>query len=142
MYRKILVGYDGSEGSQAALRHALSLAKLSGAEVWALWVKGSLPHYPETVGEIEEEREAAEGFFQQLVQQVRSYEQTHSIEIPINSRSGNPAQTLLRYAEEGTFDLIVLGHKGHSGLWGRFLGHIADKVSENAHCSVLIVREK
>ena len=142
MYKKILVGYDSSEGSQAALRHALSLAKLSGAEVWALWVKGSLPHYPETVGEIEEEREAAEASFQKIVQELRALEQTRQVEIHADSRAGHPAQTLLRYAEEGAFDLIVLGYKGHSGLWGRFLGHIPDKVSENAHCSVLIVREQ
>jgi nucleotide-binding universal stress UspA family protein len=56
------------------------------------------------------------------------------------SHSGHPAQILLRYAGEGDFDLIVLGHKGHSGLWGRFLGHITAKVSENAHCSVLLLR--
>lgn len=140
MYKKILVGYDGSEGSRTALLHAVSLAKELGSEVWALWVKGSLPHYPETVDEIEEEREAAAAFFQGIAEELRSVSEAHEIEIHGDNRAGHPAQTLLRYAEEGAFDLIVLGHKGHSGLWGRFLGHTTDKVSENAHCSVLIVR--
>lgn len=140
MYKKILVGYDGSEGSKTALRHALSLAKTLRAEVWALWVRGSLPHYPETVDEIEEEREAAEAFFQKLAEELRAFSAAHGIEIHGDNRSGHPAQTILKYAEAGEFDLIVLGHQGHSGLWGRFLGHTTDKVSENAHCSVLITR--
>lgn len=140
MYKKILVGYDGSEGSRTALLHAISLAKTLHSEVWALWVRGSLPHYPETVDEIEEEREAADAFFQRIAEELRAFSETHGIEIRADNRSGHPAQTILQYAEEGRFDLIVLGHKGHSGLWGRFLGHTTDKVSENAHCSVLIVR--
>ena len=140
MYTKILVGYDGSEGAMAALSHTLALARELRSEVWALWVKGSLPHYPETVDEVEEEREAADAYFQKITEELRSLSATHGIEIHGDTRTGHPAQTLLSYAEEGAFDLIVLGHKGHSGLWGRFLGHITDKVSENAHCSVLIVR--
>ena len=103
-------------------------------------MKGSLPHYPETVDEVEEEREAADAFFQRITEELRGVSEAHQIGIHGDTRSGHPAQTLLKYAEEGEFDLIVLGHKGHSGLWGRFLGHTTDKVSENAHCSVLIVR--
>ena len=140
MYKRILVGYDSSEGAKTALRHAVTLAQELGADVWALWVQGSLPHYPETVDEVEEEREAADAYFQKITEELRSLSVTHGIEIHGDTRTGHPAQTLLSYAEEGEFDLIVLGHKGHSGLWGRFLGHITDKVSENAHCSVLIVR--
>lgn len=41
------------------------------------------------------------------------------------------------YAHEGHFDLIVLGHQGHSRLWGVSLGHTTDKVSENAHCAIV-----
>jgi nucleotide-binding universal stress UspA family protein len=140
MYKRILVGYDSSEGAKIALLHALTLAQRLGSEVWALWVKGSLPHYPETVDEVEEEREAAAAYFQKITEELQSLSAAHGIEIHGDTRAGHPAQTLLTYAEEGEFDLIVLGHKGHSGLWGRFLGHITDKVSENARCSVLIVR--
>ena len=49
MYRKLLVACDGSEGSQIAVLHASILAKKLGAELSALWVRGSLPHYPETI---------------------------------------------------------------------------------------------
>jgi Universal stress protein family len=79
------------------------LAKKLGAELSALWVRGSLPHYPETIDEIDVEEESA-------------------------------PRPVVR--------LIVLGHHGHSGLWGKLLGGVADRVSHLARCDVLIVRKK
>jgi nucleotide-binding universal stress UspA family protein len=140
MYKRILVGYDGSEGSKKALEHAIQLTKELGAAVTALWVRGSLPHYPETVDEVEEEREAGETFLEAITRDLTAFSKTYGVEIRADSKSGHPAKTIVDYAKEHGFDLIVLGHRGHSGLWGSFLGHTTDKVSENAHCSVLIVR--
>ena len=141
MYKKILVAYDGSDGSKLAAHHAMQLAKELGAELWALWVRGSLPHYPETVDEVEEEKAAADTYLQRLTRELMTLSNEHGVEIHADSRSGHPAKTILSFAEEGKFDLVVLGNRGHSELWGRFLGHTADKISENAHCSVLIVRK-
>lgn len=140
MYKKILVAYDGSEGSRKALEHAIHLAKELGSQVSALWVRGSLPHYPETVDEVEEEKEAADSFLKKLTRELLAISEKQGIDIHADSRTGHPAKTIVDYAKEHGFDLIVLGHRGHSGLWGSFLGHTTDKVSENAHCSVLIVR--
>jgi hypothetical protein len=33
------------------------------------------------------------------------------------------------------------GHSDPSELWGRFLGDTADRISDPAHCSVLIVKQ-
>jgi nucleotide-binding universal stress UspA family protein len=140
MFKRILVGYDGSEGSKNALEHAIHLSKELVAEVWALWVRGSLPHYPETVDEVEEEKESATAFLQQITKDLMAFSKRYGVEIRADSKAGHPAKTIVDYAKENGFDLIVLGHRGHSGLWGSFLGHTTDKVSENAHCSVLIVR--
>jgi nucleotide-binding universal stress UspA family protein len=140
MYKNILVGYDGSEGARKSLEQALRLAKELGSNLYALWVRGSLPHYPETVDEVEEEKEAAEKFLQRITRDLMNYSKQYSVEIKAESKSGHPAKTIVDLAKELDIDLIVLGHRGHSGLWGGFLGHTTDKVSENAHCSVLIVR--
>jgi nucleotide-binding universal stress UspA family protein len=55
-------------------------------------------------------------------------------------RAGHPAQEILDAARAHRADLIVLGHSGRSGAWGRFLGTTAEKVSRHAECAVLIVR--
>jgi len=47
----------------------------------------------------------------------------------------------VNFAKEGGYDLIVVGHSDHSELWGRLLGDTADRISDHAHCSVLIVKQ-
>jgi nucleotide-binding universal stress UspA family protein len=44
-------------------------------------------------------------------------------------RCGNAAQTLVAEVASCGFRLIVLGHRGHSALWGKLLGGVADRVS-------------
>ncbi len=140
MYSKILVGFDGSEGSRLALVTGAKLATQYKAEIHALWVRGSLPHYPGTIDEIEEEKFAANGYAKNLETQTNEIGKQENIPIQFVVKSGNPSLTLVKYAQENKIDLIILGHVGHSGLWGSLLGHTADKVSDHAPCSVLIVR--
>jgi nucleotide-binding universal stress UspA family protein len=66
-----------------------------------------------------------------------------SIGITITSatRRGHAAKTIVTFALEGGFDLIVLGHSDHSALWGRLLGDIADRVCDHSHCSVLVMKQ-
>jgi nucleotide-binding universal stress UspA family protein len=140
MYEKIVVGYDGSDGSKAALIQALNLAKKFGSQVTALWVRGKLPHYPETIDEVDEETAAADTFFDNLKDEVAAFSKEHAICIELHSESGHQVKGIVDYAKKAKFDLIVLGYRGHSSIWGNLLGHTASRVSENAHCSVLIVR--
>ena len=140
MYRKILVGYDGSDGSKAALDHAVVLAQTLGAKLIALWAQASLPHYPETVAEVQEENESGKTYFRKICHHATAVAKEKGVDLSCEHIEGHPAQALVTYAENEKCDLIVLGHSGHSHLWGHLLGHTADRVSENATCSVLIVR--
>ena len=140
MYKKLLAACDGSEGSQIAVLHASILAKKLGAELSALWVRSSLPHYPETIDEIDVEEESAHEFFENIKAQLQSVGVGQGVTIQPEMRSGHPAQQILEFARAHETDLIVLGSRGHSRLWGELIGHTADRVSEHAPCSVLIVR--
>ena len=140
MYKKLLVACDGSEGSQIAVLHASILAKKLGAGLSAIWVRSSLPHYPETIDEIDVEEESAHEFFENIKAQLQSVGVGQGVTIQPEMRSGHPAQQILEFARAHETDLIVLGSRGHSRLWGELIGHTADRVSEHAPCSVLIVR--
>jgi nucleotide-binding universal stress UspA family protein len=140
MYNKLLVGYDGSSGARAALRDAIGLAQITGAEVWALWVRETIPYPAETVSEIAIEGEGARNYLAKLKAEIEQVERERGIEIHLHSQAGHAAEKIVRYAIEGGFDLIVLGAHGHSSALGGMLGHTTDRVSEHAPCSVLIVR--
>jgi len=140
MYRRILVGLDGSMAGRQALEVALELAKTNDAAVTALSVEEKLPAYAATVGEVEETRQQMEKYFHRLQQAALVRARQMGVQLQGVILAGNAAQTIARYADHEGFDLIVLGAAGHGALAGH-IGATADRVSELATCSVLIVRK-
>jgi nucleotide-binding universal stress UspA family protein len=43
-------------------------------------------------------------------------------------------------AKDGGYDLLVMGHRGRSSVWGTFMGTMAEKVARHVTCSVLVIR--
>jgi nucleotide-binding universal stress UspA family protein len=58
----------------------------------------------------------------------------------VETASGQPADTIVRIAEERQVDLIVMGTHGRTGLPHMLLGSVAEKVVRTAPCPVLTVR--
>lgn len=140
MFKNILVGYDGSKGGKAALRRAAALAKEGDAEITALWIREPLPRYTDLPGEPEGEAEAANEYFKERQEEVAEVAREFGLKIVCNTERGHAAKAIVKVANEGPYDLIVVGHSDHSELWGRLLGDTADRISDHAHCSVLIVK--
>ncbi len=140
MFKKILVGYDGSKGGQAALASAAALAGQFGSQVTALWVREPLPRHSDLPGEFEGEAEAADDYFKDRQKEVAEVAARHGLSIACETRRGHPAKNILQMAKEGGYGLIVVGHSDHSELWGRLLGDTADRITDHAQCSVLVVK--
>ena len=141
MFKKILVGYDGSKGGKAALQRSAVMAKQTGAELTAIWVREPLPRHSDLPGEYEGEAEAADEYFKERQKEVAEAAAQHGVTIRCETRRGHAAKALVKCAEEGHCDLVVVGHSDHSELWGRLLGDTADRISDHAPCSVLIVKQ-
>jgi nucleotide-binding universal stress UspA family protein len=139
-FKNILVAYDGSAGSERALQVATSLAHDYGAELCVLSVEEQLPHYAATVGEMDAEKIQANHYFEQLGERAAEQAALAGVVISQYVLPGQPAKTILSYAEEGHFDLLVIGRSGHSNTWGHFMGTTTDKVTRHAPCSVLVVK--
>lgn len=140
MFSKILLCFDGSEGAKRAAEAVLKLATEQEAFVQLLSVVEHLPHYAATVGETDEEVDRATSYFQEGQKPI--LERAAQLGVMIESKTvvGNAPQAIVHAADEGGFDLVAMGHSGHSEIWGRFMGTTADKVTRHAPCSVLIVR--
>jgi nucleotide-binding universal stress UspA family protein len=139
MARKIAVGFDGSEGAWKALREAVRLTRLEKAELWVISIE-ELPRYPGAPSEVKEEKEAANHYFYKLHREAAAMANSEGVTVHTETRIGHPARGLVDYVAERGIDLLVLGHSGHSSVWGTFLGTTADKVVRHAPCSVLVVR--
>jgi nucleotide-binding universal stress UspA family protein len=141
MFQKILVGYDGSKGGRAALERAAALAREGKAQLHALWVRQPLPRHADLPGESEGEVEAAQDYFEERKREVEELAKRFGIDIGCDMRAGHAAKAIVQLADEGHYDLVVVGHSDHSELWGRLLGDTADRICDHAHCSVLIVKQ-
>lgn len=146
MIGSIVVGTDGSETAEQAVREAIGLAAALGArlDVVSAFQPGST-HRPRSAAsrapddaewvlnerqEVDATLEAARGMAAAKgVEHVRTY-----------ARQGDPADAILDVAEEASSDLVVIGNKGMTGAKRFLLGSVPNKVSHHAPCSVLIVR--
>ncbi len=140
MFKIILVGLDGSPGSRKALRVAILLAQEQEARLWTVGVEERLPQYAATVGEYEEEHDAANAYFAKLNEEAAASARQMGVTIESIVRPGHPAKVIIDVAQDLPADLIVIGQSGHSNLWGSLLGTTADRVVRSATCSVLVVR--
>jgi len=134
--RKILVGIDGSEGSEHALNKALMLIEEYG-EVFLLTVIPSKDTHifldDNTHRSLEEK---AGHLMDEIIADVG--EQDFSL-IPI-IRAGNAAEVIIDVANEMNVDLIVLGTKGTGSAGHHDLGSVSNKVVQYAHKPVMVVR--
>jgi nucleotide-binding universal stress UspA family protein len=129
------------KAEKLALQRAAVMAKEFGAQITVVWVREPLPRHSDLPGEYEEEAEAADEYFKARSEEVKAVATQHGLDVRCETRRGHPAKAIIEFADEGGFDLIVVGHSDHSGLWGRLLGDTADRISDHAHCSVLIVKQ-
>ena len=145
MFASIVVGTDGSETADEAVKQAMELAKAVGAKV-------HLVSAFEPVGgqRLREERQQIPEDMQWMVNPREDVSETleeaagrlreSGIQVETHAREGDPADAILDVAEEERADLIVVGNKGMTGAKRFLLGSVPNKVSHHAPCSVMIIR--
>lgn len=139
MYRKILHGLDGSEGSFMALRQAIDLAKRYVAELHTISVE-EVPRYPGTMGEVIEEKETANGRFAEALQRAREMCAEAGVSLHAHVLVGHEVKTIVEFVKKESFDLLVIGFMGHSALYDRVMGSTCQALVRLAPCPVLVVK--
>ena len=156
MARSIVVGTDGSEPAQEAVRQATDLASREGARlhlvtayhdpqivqettVWTNDPKGVIDTGRTGGGghiETVDLREVAESVVKRAARDALS----KGVEVETHARQGHPAEVIIDVANQEHADLIVVGSRGLTGIKRYLLGSVSSKVSEHAPCNVMIVR--
>ncbi|TFU17737.1 universal stress protein [Thermus tengchongensis] len=138
MFRRILVGYDGSEPAKKALVAALEVAKAFRGEVLALAVVRP-PEFAELGVELEGVLEEAKGPLAEAFRFAHREAEKRGVTLRTRSQVGHPAETLIRVAEEEGMDLIVLGRRGLTPVQRWMLGSVSERVLRYAPCAVMVV---
>ena len=140
MFKKILVANDGSEGAKKALKVAIDLAAQYGAELHSISVEEGVPHYAATIGEVEEYRKEANGFFQKINDEAIEEAKNEGIELYTKVQAGHQVETIVNFAKQGKFDLLVIGFMGHSKIFGRVWGSTSQNITKLSPCTVIVVK--
>jgi len=140
----IVIGYDGSEFADEALRKGLWLADRLGvrARVIRAWTISTAPRptswSPGYVPPVEDFAAAVKA---QLQQQVAGrLAEFADVKVDLEVPHGAAGRELVR-ASEGA-RVLVVGTRGLGGFSGLLLGSVSDQVVEHAHCDVLVVRRR
>ncbi len=142
--KKILFCTDFSENSRPALEHALDYAKTFGAELLILHViNSSQIGYPSLEEGVPVDVRSALDSIQQSVSKALdliSKECSSVTTVSAHSRVGSPSFEIIRFAQEHSAGLIVMGTHGWTGFKHLIMGSTAENVVRTAECPVLSVR--
>jgi len=134
--RVILHPTDSSDGSEAVLRVARSLARDLGAKLILLHV------VPIAVFPIESAVPVDPQAYRDVMEAVRQHLDGPDLKYPVEARlgQGDAADEIRRMAREVGCDLIVMGTQGRTGLDRLLLGSVAESVLAKADCPVMVVK--
>ena len=138
MYRRILVGYDGSESGRKAFDTALALAARDDAELFVL----SVARPPEVGDDVETEAviENSRHYHRRMLAELRSSIAAKGVKTHFEVAVGHPAEQIIYDADRHAVDLIVVGDRGRSKLARFLLGSVSKQVVQYAGHPVMVVR--
>jgi nucleotide-binding universal stress UspA family protein len=139
MYERIVVGYDGSDSSKAALKEA---------SLWTLRHGGTLllvhavyfdqEEFAIPPAQMEKRLETGASLCREAAATV-STEYAPGGKVETLVREGEPPDVIAKIAEGGR-DLIALGTFGRSGLKRLLIGSVTSEMILKAPCDVLVVK--
>jgi nucleotide-binding universal stress UspA family protein len=140
MRRRILVAVDGSEVFDRSLTRAAELARVLDAELHTITVQEQRPAFETIAVEVELPQAELDRYFSEVEYQIRRAAEEAGIRIASTKIiKGNPANEILRYIREASFDFVVLGRRNRRrGNYFR-LGSTVRKVAAHAPCTIVLV---
>lgn len=142
--KKILVPTDFTNDSDRALREAVDIAKAFGAKVFLIHVDQRVmdagADFALAAGEIEGiEKRDVQVAMENLRTEIQKISKETEVGIEIAERHGETHEELLSYGKEKGIDLIVIERHAKKGFLKSLMGGVADKVTHQAFCSVLVL---
>jgi nucleotide-binding universal stress UspA family protein len=138
MYSNIVVGYDGSDYSKAALIETANRVRKNGGKVTLVHAV----YFDEEefgIAPVQHEKRLELGH-KLCYQQREKFSSEFGIEMESLVCEGEPPDVVAEVAQGKGADLIALGTHGRKGIKRLLLGSVTSGVIAKAHCDVLVVK--
>ena len=140
---KLLVATDGSKASEGAVKYAArlftSIGKESHITLITVQDDSSLRLFKKYTqkGSVEDYlREGADKNLEWAVKYLNKTKLPHDMAI----RYGHPSEQIIKEAQAGKFDMIIMGTKGRTSWADTVIGSVAQRVVGTSKTPVLLVK--
>ncbi len=137
-FNKILVPLDGSANSMRGLDRAIEIAKSGNAEITGFYVF----HLPLAAGikYTAKMKDEAQKKAVKAIGPAMNKTQKAGATFKYKTGGGHTGSEIVKAAEKGKFDMIVIGARGVGGAKETFLGSTSNYVMHKTKLPVLIVK--
>ena len=133
----IVLGYDGSDGSKAALAAAVGVAKAFDAHLVIVFGYEPNPMGGETADYKQLLENMGNNFVGEAVSAARALDPSVPVEPIVTAL--RPVESLLEAAKERDARVIVVGGTGEAPIVGAILGSVPNKLLHRSTVPVLVV---
>ncbi|MFP4483137.1 MAG: universal stress protein [Thermovirgaceae bacterium] len=145
--KRVIVAIDGSEASKRVIEYALQYAEkekdaelvffhaIESVESKHIQYTGYALHVPPSEDDVREQ-------FTQIVEDVRKKLNSPVTSYSVEVKAGISYEEIVDFATKHDASVIMIGHRGISGVRRFLLGSVAAKVVAHAPCSVYVHRPK
>jgi nucleotide-binding universal stress UspA family protein len=139
---KILIAADGSDYTKRMLAYIAAHDEWLGAKHSYTVIHGVLavPHRAAAFVGTNAVREFYESDAEIVFRPIRAFFAQKGIEAKFVHNVGHAAKSIAELAEEGKFDLVVMGSRGQGDVANLVLGSVATKVLALCSVPVLLIR--
>ncbi len=139
VYATILVTLENSESDQVILRHIRPLAKLAGSKLLLMHVAdGFVARHQELLDLHDSEEIAGDRLY---LETECAKLRAEGFEAQAVLERGEPAEQILRVAQEEKCELIAMATHGHGAMADFILGSVAHEVRHRTSLPLLLVRD-
>ena len=133
---KQILGYDGTDGSRAALDAAVGLAGELGDTLVVVFAQ----EVSRLGGEVHDYEEAVRERGRQVLEEARAVAREGGVEIELVMRELSSAEALIAVADEHDARMIVVGSYGERPLKSALVGSTPTRLLHLSERPVLVVR--
>jgi nucleotide-binding universal stress UspA family protein len=139
---KILLAVDGSKYTKKMLAYLATHDEMFSAKNSFTLFSAQTPLPPRARAAVG--ADIANSYYEEELEKVTApvitFLQRHNITPQVVSEVGAPGELIAKTADEGQFDLVMMGSHGHSALGNLVMGSVATQVIAHCKVPVLLVR--
>ncbi|TDL31048.1 universal stress protein [Jeotgalibacillus sp. S-D1] len=137
--KKIMVASDGSDHSTRALKKAIQIgSSQESVTIDLVYVvdgdtsKADVLHYGDS--------DTASFKRQKMMEQQAEIAREAGLQTDIKILHGSASETLIDYANNGSYDLVLVGSRGRNKLQTMLLGSVSHKLIKHIDAPVMVVK--